>query len=962
MSNHTSENNNTQENNTKNYVDTIFKPQTSFPIKDDPKRLFSKEETQKLYEEQYSARMNASQFALIDGPPYANGHIHTGHLVNKIQKDIVNQQQCLLGKRSVFIPGWDCHGLPIEKKVEEELKAEAKDKDFNIKKVDPMIIRTRCRAFAEKWIEVQSHEFAQLGVFANWDNYFTTMQGQLNILRNFHEIVKNGYVYRGVKPIMWSVAEQTSMATAEVEYKDNHVSTSIDVVFEVIQDNGTHNGRESLLGANIVIWTTTPWTIPANRAICYNDDIEYFLIEFESGANAGKRYVISEKLLPNLIKRMTNSNQTDSKVEITYKILDRFKGKALEGVVCSHPFRGKLDNTSDNKSLYNYEFDVPLIEGDHVTEEDGTGFVHTAPSHGEVDFLVGKAHNLEMPNLVSDNGYFINTPIFTGMSLKDGQKAILEELATDGRLLSQNTITHSYPYSWRSHTPLIYRITPQWYMSIDPIRGKISKLVDELNWYPTESKNRFTSMYNERPDWCISRQRAWGVPLALFTDSNEKPVFDEVVLNRTFEYLKENGVDSWWQASSEEILGSEYAEKYKNLTKSMDVLDVWFDAGSMQFCLQHSDNTVQQEVHYPIDLYLEGSDQHRGFFQACLTANAYNPADSNFSEEDVCVKGILTHGFILDEKGRKMSKSLGNVVSPEEVFKSYDLDTVRLWVSMTDVTDDIKYSKKQMEHTVVVVKRLRNTLRYLLGCLHDFSSDEALNIDQWLPLERSIYSKLYQLNEKFIESAGRYQSREFYHELYQFCDEDLSSIYFDMSKDVMYCDNSDSLARRSIRSCFALIREMMCKWLSPVMKFAAADAWKTFNDDSVFTQTLQSLDSKYFDEKSIELWNSCKAVRSVVNASIEILREKNELKQNSQASVSITVPAQDFEIIAKSFSDADELLRMFTLVAELKVEQGDEYSSIAEVFDGVKCSRCRRLFKRLATDDLCDRCEKAVNI
>lgn len=908
-------NNGTQQTNNKI---NVFAPKTVFSLKANHQAHFTPSQCTKIYNQQQN---QSKIFCILDGPPYANGHIHLGTTINKIQKDIINQVQFMKGYNVVYIPGWDCHGLPIEKNVEKELALEAKSANFDIKKVPAQIIRSRCRDFANHWINVQAEEFAKLGVFASWDNKFKTMDCAISIMEKFHEFVEKGYVYKSLRPIMWSIAEQTSMATAEVEYKD-HVSTAIYVKFKVKSSPFLPNT------AHMVIWTTTPWTIPANRAIAYHEDIIYALVKIGQ-----EELIVAQELIEHLKKAMNAQEHT---------IIQTFSGDKLEGTICEHP-------------LNEYDFPVPLLFGEHVSKESGTGLVHTAPAHGEEDFIMGIKYGLEITDIVSDNGTFQNTPLFQGMNLKQAQNAILEKLGS--AILSQSQFNHSYPYSWRSHTPLIYKVTPQWYIGLEQIKGSkqdnkefneqsynikniVKQFAQEINWLPERSINRFNSMLNSRGDWCISRQRFWGTPLGLFTQ-NDQAITNPQVLKQTRQFLQEHGIDSWFQATPSQILGS-LAADYPNAIKCLDTLDVWFDAGCMQFCLEQADRF---QIPHVVDFYLEGSDQHRGFFQACLVINALS---------SLPVRNIITHGFILDAKGRKMSKSLGNVISPEQVINEYGVDMIRLWVALTDCTHDIIYSKQQMDKTRNVYERFRNTLRYLMSCLEDnLETEEIINKNQNIiqePIHLALLAKFFS-HEKYLNGDNSNITdnlQNFYGDLAKFCDEDLSKFYFDINKDCVYCDvndkNEQTNNRAQILAVYQIILLNLTKWLTPVLKHTCQEVWEVLGKDSVFNQQFTP---HAFEPEKAHFWEKCKAFRNAANAQIEPLREAGIVKQAKQTQ------------LTTNWGMDSKLMEYIAMVGKVNIEKGDEIFIKAEPFKGTKCDRCRKYFENI--DQLCGRCEWACN-
>lgn len=947
-------------------IKPIFKPQTAISIQQDLKKRFDLEYCTDIYKIQNELRRGKKNFQLIDGPPYANGHIHMGHVLNKIQKAIINQQQFMLGKSVIFRPSFDCHGLPIEKKVESNIK---ETKSFNIKE-NPTRMRQECRQFAQDWINVQEKEFAQLGVFGDWSNNFTTIKGAMDILRVFYIAAKNGYIYTALKPVMWSVAEKTSMATAEVEYRQ-HESKALDIGFRVRKSSVLP------LDTRVVIWTTTAWTIPANRAIAFHDNVTYVLFKHND-----KHICLAKKLIDGFLQR---SNISES--EVTF--IKDIQGSELSDTICEHPF-----------IHLGYEFDVPMISAEYVSETDGTGFVHTAPAHGEEDFQTGKRYKLDVVDVITDDGIFQNAEHFNGMTMKDGAKKVIEELKDS--LFAIESILHQYPYSWRSHTPLIYRPTQQWYLNIDMIRKNILNIAENINWHPESAKTRFTSMFEDRPDWCISRQRVHGVPMAIFVDHDGKPVFDQYILDKTMQYLDKHGLDSWWTDSVEQILGENVC-----YTKIMDVLDVWFDAGTHQYCLLRdhlnkaksadaSDSDIQS---FPLDLMFEGSDQHRGYFQALLVLStiaqlhdteaftatfaqnyiaqhAFHNSDKcdhkndgecnvdkhkqHFQDEQIraipCVKSIATHGFILDAKGRKMSKSLGNVVDPEEILNEYGLDSVRFWAAISDYYTDVIYSKLQMTHISLMVKKIRNTIRYLDACLNEFDGN-ILPITDWTLLDKCIYARLCEFNVQMREQSAKYMSKDFYISLYEFCDDELSRFYLDINKDILYCDANTSHARCSALSCFAVLKETLVKWITPVMPVTAQEF-----DSETFTKSFDEFDAPNTDH--IAQWNEVLKLRTAINAQIEIKREEKIIVNSKEALLKIVLPQTICDVLNKDKIQTEaalaNLLRMLVNAAKCEISISSDILAIqVEKFTGETCVRCRRAFASHdmhTSNELCNRC------
>ncbi|HEY1506895.1 MAG TPA: isoleucine--tRNA ligase, partial [Stellaceae bacterium] len=674
------------------YRKTVFLPQTDFPMRGElPKRepaLLARWEKIGLYQRQRAAAKGRRKYVLHDGPPYANGNLHIGHALNKILKDVINRAQQMLGRNAVYVPGWDCHGLPIEWKIEEEYRAKKKSKD----EVPILEFRKECRDFAAHWIDVQREEFKRLGVLGDWEHPYTTMEfaAEAQIVREIGKFLMNGGLFRGSKPVMWSVVEQTALAEAEVEYHD-HTSTQVWVKFPVAKPS-----VKALEGASVVIWTTTPWTLPGNRAIAFNEALDYVVIEVQSirdgsAAQIGEKLVVAAPLEVNFAEIA----KLGGKVELV-------SGKFLAGTICHHPLHGK-----------GYDFDVPLLAGDFVTDVDGTGFVHIAPGHGADDFELGQEHKVPVPATVGPDGtYYDSVPLFAGKRVYrpngkegDANRAVIDALSEVRALLAEAKLVHSYPHSWRSKAPLIFRTTPQWFIGMEKndLREKALKAIAETKWYPPQGQNRIGAMIETRPDWCISRQRAWGVPIAVFVEKKSGEVLrDQAVVDRIAAAFEKEGADAWYARDPAEFLG--VGRDPKDYEQIKDVVDVWFDSGSTHsFVLEK-----RPDLQWPASLYLEGSDQHRGWFHSSLLESCGTRGRAPY-------EAVLTHGFVLDEQGRKMSKSLGNVVAPQEVVSQSGADILRLWVVSTDYTEDQRIGPEILKYQAEAYRRLRNTLRYLLG-------------------------------------------------------------------------------------------------------------------------------------------------------------------------------------------------------------------------------------------------------
>ncbi|CAG0891691.1 unnamed protein product [Cyprideis torosa] len=683
------------------------------------------------------------KWILHDGPPYANGNIHMGHALNKILKDVINKSWQMMGYDAPYVPGWDCHGLPIEWKIEEKYRNEGKDKD----EVEALTFRQECRDFAQGWVDTQAEQFQRLGVIGNWSEPYRTMTkpAEAQIAREIHKFLLNGGLYRGVKPVMWSTVEQTALAEAEVEYKE-HKSVTIWVKFPVKETK-----IDALKEASVVIWTTTPWTMPSNRAIGFGEDIEYGVFEVES-VSEDSRAQVGDKIV--LALSLADDVKEKAKIE-NLKELSTFNGVDATGTICQHPLNGQ-----------GYDFDVPLLAGDFVTEESGTGFVHIAPGHGQDDFYLGQQHGIEVTDNVTDDGKFReHVPLFAGDEIYDkdgkmgnGNFTVLKALDEAGGLLAKGSLRHEYPHSWRSKAPVIFRTTPQWFIAMDSkitlppasggkdasLRELALRAIKETNWFPAKGEARINAMIANRPDWCISRQRAWGVPIALFVDKKtNEPIKDEAVLTRITDAFEEHGSDAWWSMAAQDFLGGDYkAEDYDQI---FDIVDVWFESGSTHSFVVDAREELKPDAGKKIDLYLEGSDQHRGWFHSSLLESCGTKGHAPYAN-------VLTHGFVLDEKGYKMSKSLGNVVDPLKIMEQSGADILRLWTMTSDYAEDIRIGKDTLKNTSDLYRRIRNTLRFLLGALDGFNKAEMVEFfedpSQLPELEQLMLHQLFEMDKK----------------------------------------------------------------------------------------------------------------------------------------------------------------------------------------------------------------------
>ena len=945
----------------RDYRETVFLPDTPFPMRGGlPQKepeILARWEAQGLYHAIRKTRQAAGAplYVLHDGPPYANGEIHVGHALNKVLKDFVVRSRFLLGYDVDYVPGWDCHGLPIEWKIEEEFRSKGRRKD----EVPQAEFRQRCREFAAKWIEVQGAEFRRLGVLGDWANRYATLDfhAEAKIVGEFHKFVSSGQLYRGSKPVMWSPVERTALADAEIEYHD-HTSPTVWVKFPVLE------GSQATSGAAVVIWTTTPWTMPANRAIAYNPDIAYAVYKVEAmetdlpfapWAKPGDRLIVADKLAEDV--------RTNAKIASW----DRIETVDPEGMVCAHPLAA-LDS--------GYGFAVPLLAGDHVTEEAGTGFVHTAPGHGQDDYLVWLAHgHREIPETVDPDGaYFEHVPLFAGLKVleTEGKKAgkfgpatgaVMDRLIEAGTLLARGRLEHSYPHSWRSKAPVIFRNTPQWFIRMDEtiaggetsLRDRALSAIDATEFFPAQGRNRIRGMVEGRPDWLISRQRAWGSPLAIFVDKDTgQPLTDPLVSARICEALATDGADAWFTRPARDFLGNHDPDRYEKVD---DILDVWFDSGSTHaFTLEG-----RADSRWPADLYLEGSDQHRGWFQSSLLEACGTRGRAPYN-------AVLTHGFTLDEKGEKMAKSGGNSISPQTITKESGAEILRLWAAMVDYAEDQRIGKTILQTTIDGYRKLRNTVRYLLGGLAGFEESERVALEDMPPLERFILHRLWVLDAEVRAAYAEYRFQDVWRPLADFCSNDLSALYFDIRRDALYCDRPDSLARRACRTVMDLVFERLTAWLSPLAIFTMEEAWTTrFPDQSVHLQDFLATPSGWASADLLERWKRLRELRRAITGALEIKREEKLIGSSLEASVLLQLDDPNdlalFETIDLAEIAITSLARIETLDSA-DPNRAPGYIAVEVTrADGEKCARCWRVLAEVSThaDHICDRCTGAVH-
>jgi isoleucyl-tRNA synthetase len=933
----------------RDYRDTVFLPQTSFPMRGDlPKKepkILAKWDAMDLLGKIRAASAGRPLFILHDGPPYANGNIHIGTALNKIHKDVINRTRQMAGYDANYIPGWDCHGLPIEWKIEEDYRRKNQDKDA----IPILDFRAECRAYAAHWMGVQATEFRRLGVEGDWRDRYATMDpaSEAAIAGEICKFLLNGALYRGLRPVMWSPVEKTALAEAEIEYHD-HTSTTIWVRFPIRRPppnvgSGSpdaaalHKAQNDLVGAAIVIWTTTPWTIPGNRAVACGTDFDYALVRVQdvkagSLAQVGERILVAQTLLPQLL------NDTGI---TAYEVMHVFKGRELTGAICDHPLRQS-----------GYDFDVPILGADFVTTEAGTGFVHIAPGHGEDDFVLGRAHGLEVPETVGDDGTFNQwVPLFGGAHVYRAADAVCAALRDAGTLLARGKITHSYPHSWRSRAPLIFRATPQWFVRMDgpeQIRQKALAAIDETRFVPDRGRNRIGSMVANRPDWCISRQRAWGVPIAVFVEKRSgEPLRDPDVVQRIIDAFTVEGADAWYSSPASRFLGPDRdPDDYEQV---MDIVDVWFESGST-----HAFVLEKRGLPWPADLYLEGSDQHRGWFQSSLLEAVGTRGRAPF-------KAVLTDGFVMDEHGRKMSKSLGNVVAPEAVAKQYGVDILRLWVMMSDTTEDLRIGPEILKQQSELYRRLRNTLRFVLGSLDGFSEAERVPVAEMPELERWVLHRLTEMSAKFSAAVESYDWTSVYPDLHNFCAVDLSAFYFDIRKDALYCDRPDSPRRRAARTVLDHLHRYLCTWLAPVLCFTAEEAWcARFGDDtSVHLELFQTPPVDWGDEPLAAKWDTIRGIRRRITAQIEECRKANVIGSSLQAAVELPLNADHQTLLDEAAWSEIAIVSSVTLA----LDTGEPPVKVTPA-SGDKCARCWRVLQEVGSSathpSLCLRCTDAV--
>ncbi|HHF3033661.1 TPA: isoleucine--tRNA ligase [Vibrio diabolicus] len=929
------------------YKDTLNLPETGFPMRGnlanrEPEMLkrWYKED---LYGEIRKAKKGKKSFVLHDGPPYANGDIHIGHALNKILKDIIIKSKTLSGFDAPYIPGWDCHGLPIELMVEKKVGKPGQ-------KVTAAEFREKCREYAAGQVEGQKESFKRLGIMGEWDKPYRTMDfaTEANIIRALGKIASNGHLLKGFKPVHWCTDCGSALAEAEVEYKDK-VSPSIDVRFKAADEAALLSkfelteGHEGKGDISIVIWTTTPWTLPANRAVCLRDDLEYVLIQVEG--EQPERIIVAAELAKDVMDRAGIEH---------FHNLGFAKGADLELSQFQHPF---------------YDFTVPAILGDHVTTDSGTGVVHTAPGHGQEDFAVGNKYNLEVANPVGSNGVYLpDTELFAGQHVFKANDAVVEVLKEKGALLHHHAYEHSYPHCWRHKTPIIFRATPQWFVSMDQagLRAKALESIKNVEWMPEWGQSRIEGMIEGRPEWCISRQRTWGVPIALFVHKETAELHPNTLelIEKVAELVEEKGIQAWWDVDAAELLGAD-ADQYE---KVLDTLDVWFDSGVTHF------SVVDAREEYngsSADLYLEGSDQHRGWFQSSLIS-------SIAMKDEAPYKQVLTHGFVVDGQGRKMSKSIGNVVAPKDVTNKLGADILRLWVASTDYTGEVAVSDEILKRSADAYRRIRNTARFFLANLSGFNPEtDIVPVEEMVALDRWAVGRALAAQEEIVKAYEEYNTHGVTQRLMQFCSIEMGSFYLDVIKDRQYTAKRGGNAQRSCQTALYYIVEALVRWMAPIMSFTADEIWNEMpgeRDKFVFT-------GEWFDglfglaegeELNNEFWAEIQAVRGAVNKLLEDARKEKTIGGALQAEV--TLFADD--ALAAKINKLEDELRFVLLTSAAKVKPLGEKTDAAQATDieglfvevaaaeGEKCDRCWHHTPDVGTieghEKICGRCVSNV--
>ncbi|NET63658.1 MAG: isoleucine--tRNA ligase [Moorea sp. SIO1G6] len=951
----------------KSYKDTVNLPKTDFnmranAIKREPQlQQFWAEQT--IYE-RLSQTNPGEIFVLHDGPPYANGSLHMGHALNKVLKDIINKYQLLQGRKVRYVPGWDCHGLPIELKVLQAMKLEDRQH------LTPIKLRRKAKKFALKTVEQQSKGFQRYGVWGDWENPYLTLNPEYEAAQIgvFGQMVLKGYIYRGLKPVHWSPSSKTALAEAELEYPEGHTSPSIYAAFPMTK---AASGIKEILdpflpNLGVAIWTTTPWTIPGNLAVAVNPELTYAIVEGGSQTNQSQFLLVAA----DLVERLSVTLETPLTVKTTVK------GEALENCTYQHP-------------LFDRESKI-VIGGDYITTESGTGLVHTAPGHGQEDYGVGQRYGLPILSPVDADGKFTaEAGQFAGLNvLKDANPAIIEALNTAGSLIKEVPYVHKYPYDWRTKKPTIFRATEQWFASVEGFRDEAINAIASVKWIPAQGQNRITPMVADRSDWCISRQRSWGVPIPVFYDEEtNEPLLNEETIAYVQGIIAEKGSDAWWELSVEELLPESYRNNGKTYRKGNDTMDVWFDSGSSWAAVAEQ----REELRYPVDIYLEGSDQHRGWFQSSLltsvASNGYAP-----------YKTVLTHGFVLDDQGRKMSKSLGNILEPAIIIEGgknqkkeppYGADVLRLWVSSVDYSSDVPISQSILKQLADVYRKIRNTARFLLGNLHDFDpAKDKVPVQELPELDRYMLHRITEVFEDVTDAFESYQFFRFFQSVQNFCVVDLSNFYLDIAKDRLYISAANSPRRRSCQTVLQIAVENLAKAIAPVLCHMAEDIWQYLpyqkSHESVFESGWVKLDEQWKNPELAASWSTLRTIRTEVNKVLEKARAEKMIGSSLDAKVLLYVKDQQLKQRLEAMNPSDSLsgnqvdeLRYLLLASQVELVDSLEaiqtatYSADSETIalgvvnaEGLKCDRCWNYGPKVGTiaehPTICERCNAAL--
>nr|WP_312521262.1 isoleucine--tRNA ligase [Anaerospora sp.] len=924
------------------YSKTLNLPQTEFPMRANlPERepqMLAYWSDENIYEKKLAHNKGKTKFVLHDGPPYANGNIHIGTALNKILKDIIVKYKSLQGFDAPYVPGWDTHGLPIE-------HAAIKILGLNRHELNPLDLRRECKQYALKCLDMQREDFKRLGVNGDWENPYVTLYPQYEAkqIKVFGEMAKQGYIYKGLKSVYWCTSCETALAEAEIEYAEKK-SHSIYVKFPIMDDKGNLPVGVNSEQVYAVIWTTTPWTMPANVAICVNPELDYVWVE------AGQEiYLLAAGLADSVMKA--------AKIE-SYTILSTLKGADLEGMVFSHPF---------------IERQSPIVLGDHVTLEQGTGCVHTAPGHGQEDFEVGMKYGLPIINPVDHAGRFTaEGGKFEGLLVHDANVPVIKELAERSMLLGKGSVKHQYAHCWRCKNPIIYRATEQWFASVDGFRDAALKAIEAVQWIPEWGEERIRNMVRDRQDWCISRQRVWGLPIPIFycTKCNEHIINDDTI-HAVSELFRVEGSDSWWAKSAAEILPSGFSCphcSHEEFRKETDIMDVWFDSGSSHAAVLETNPALK----WPADLYLEGSDQHRGWFQSSLLTSVATRGRAPYN-------AVLTHGFVVDGEGRKMSKSVGNTIYPQDVIKQYGADILRLWVASADYKADIRISNDILKQMSEVYRKIRNTFRYILGNLADFNPEtDRVEYDSLLEIDRWALLRLEQVREKVTQAYEAYEFHTLYHTVHNFCAIDLSSIYLDILKDRVYTANTNSVERRAAQTTMYEILDTLVRLVSPVLTFSAEEVWQHMPKVAGMPQSIQLAEwpvsrSMYLDKQLEEKWNKLLSIRSELTKALEQARRTKVIGHSLDAAIAIYASGEIYE----QLKALGEELATLLIVSKASVTQGDQqapdsaYRSselplavVVTPAQGEKCERCWIYSDTIGTDTehstLCERCASVL--